>query len=108
MVNDLNIDSYVYILKKCCLSLFLRSRFDGALTALSLWHGVLNVFPKEQFLIVNGESFVKDPLESLVRVETFLGLDHWFSREMLFQDPERPGFFCLKAKRSGKRNGNIV
>ena len=42
MINDLNIGSYVYISKSCYFLPFFLSRFGGALTALSLWHGVLN------------------------------------------------------------------
>ena len=56
----------------------------------------LEVFPQRQILVVDGENFVKDPFESLVQVEAFLGIQHWLSREhfVLNQDT---GFYCLKA-----------
>jgi len=60
----------------------------------------LNVFSMEQILVVDGERMVKNPFDSLLKVETFLGLEHWFSPDMFVRNPDT-GFFCLKASETG-------
>ena len=57
----------------------------------------LNIFPREQILTIDGESFVKNPLNALVQIETFLGIKHWFSHTMFVRNPNKPAFFCFKA-----------
>lgn len=45
--------------------------------AISLYHlhvhRWLEVFPREQLLVVNGDQLIEDPLSQLKRIETFLG-----------------------------------
>ena len=55
-----------------------------------------DVFPPRQILVVDGENLVKDPFASLVQVETFLGVDHWLTRDHFVRNPES-GFYCLKS-----------
>lgn len=36
-------------------------------------HRWLEVFPREQLLVVNGDQLIEDPVSQLHRIETFLG-----------------------------------
>lgn len=48
--------------------------------AISLYHAYLHrwleVFPREQILVVNGDLLIEDPVPQLRRIEKFLGLEH--------------------------------
>ena len=55
----------------------------------------IKYFPLRQILIVESETFKKDPLSELVKVEKHLGLRPFFNKEILFFDKQK-GFFCLK------------
>lgn len=48
--------------------------------AISLYHAYLHrwleVFPREQILVVNGDQLIEDPVPQLRRIEKFLGLEH--------------------------------
>ena len=54
----------------------------------------LEVFPSEQFLVLDGEEFVYNPLPTLQRVEEFLSLQKYFSHDTFYFDLEK-SFFCL-------------
>lgn len=52
----------------------------GRPIAISLYHAYLHrwleVFPREQILVVNGDLLIEDPVPQLRRIEKFLGLEH--------------------------------
>ena len=55
----------------------------------------LEVFPREQVHIVNGERLIKHPLSELRKIETFLGLEHKITEENFYFNETR-GFYCLR------------
>ena len=52
------------------------------------------VFPKKQMLIVDGDRLLIDPLPELRRLETFLGIPHRITEQMIYFDEEK-GFLCM-------------
>ncbi|XP_072032731.1 heparan sulfate glucosamine 3-O-sulfotransferase 1-like [Amphiura filiformis] len=54
----------------------------------------LAVFPREQFLVIDGEEFVYNPLPSLQKVESFLNISNFFTHDTFYFD-FRKKFFCL-------------
>jgi len=54
----------------------------------------LNVFPRDQILVLDGETFVQDPFPALVEVESFLGLEHKLQPDQ-FVFNEAKGFYCV-------------
>ena len=61
----------------------------------------LSVFPREQFLIIDGENFIKHPLEELQAVENFLGLEHKILSDNIYFNKTR-GFYCIQNMTSQK------
>ena len=57
---------------------------------ITLW---LNKFPRNQLLVLDGDMLIKDPYVELHKVEQYLGIPSYFTREM-FQYDEEKGFFC--------------
>ena len=55
----------------------------------------LKWFKKEQILIVNGEELITHPVTELSKVEAFLNLSHYFTKEMFIFNKEK-GFYCWK------------
>ena len=47
-----------------------------------------------QLLVVDGEKLVSDPLSEIVRVENFLGLRNYITKQNLVFD-EKKGFYCM-------------
>ena len=66
----------------------------------------IDVFPSEQILVVDGEAFVEDPLDTLVDVEAFLGLEHKLTRDRFVLN-EESGFFCLR-RETLNETGNTI
>ncbi len=68
---------------------------------VSVYHDHLErwfkLFPRDQFLILDGESFEKNPVPTLTKVETFLKLPKYFSRDLLKYE-EKKGYYCLTKK----------
>ena len=66
------------------------------------------VFPKEQMLVVDGDRLLIDPLPELRRLETFLGIPHRITEEIIYFDDQK-GFLCMirkgKKKCLGKTKG---
>ena len=61
----------------------------------------LKYFPRKQFLVLDGESFLKEPVSTLKEVEQFLHLPAYFSKKLFKFDKDK-GYFCLtKAPRKG-------
>ncbi|XP_072030151.1 heparan sulfate glucosamine 3-O-sulfotransferase 1-like [Amphiura filiformis] len=54
----------------------------------------LAVFPREQFLVIDGEEFVYNPLPSLQKVESFLNISNFFTHDTFYFDFGKK-FFCL-------------
>jgi hypothetical protein len=57
----------------------------------------LKYFPKEQFLIVNGENFIKNPYEEVKKAEKFLNLKPYIQKDHFIYDKKK-GFFCMNKK----------
>jgi hypothetical protein len=57
----------------------------------------LKYFPKEQFLIVNGENFIKNPYEEVKKAEKFLNLKPYIQKDHFIYDKNK-GFFCMNKK----------
>ena len=55
----------------------------------------LALFSREQLHIVDGDALVRNPFPELVKIETFLGLEHKIRPEQIFFD-ENKNFFCIK------------
>ncbi|XP_054771782.2 heparan sulfate glucosamine 3-O-sulfotransferase 5-like [Lytechinus pictus] len=53
----------------------------------------MKLFPRDQFLIIDGDEFAKNPLPGLKQVESFLGIPHYFNEKLIYFD-EQKGFFC--------------
>ncbi|XP_030837631.1 heparan sulfate glucosamine 3-O-sulfotransferase 5-like [Strongylocentrotus purpuratus] len=59
----------------------------------------IELFPRHQFLVIDGDEFVKNPLPVLQQVESFLGIPNYFNEKIIYFDEEK-GFFC-KSKQRG-------
>ncbi|KAH8372265.1 hypothetical protein KR093_010855 [Drosophila rubida] len=58
-------------------------------------HRWLEVFPREQLLVVNGDRLIEDPVSQLKRIEAFLGIEHRVRSEHFYFN-ETKGFYCLR------------
>ncbi|XP_014102825.3 uncharacterized protein Hs3st-A [Bactrocera oleae] len=58
-------------------------------------HRWLEVFPREQLLVVNGDRLIEDPVSQLKRIETFLGIEHRVTNSHFYFN-ETKGFYCLR------------
>lgn len=54
----------------------------------------LRFFPLEQFLFINSENFVFDPVSELKRVETFLGIEHRITTDLFYFNSTKK-FYCI-------------
>lgn len=72
--------------------------------AISTYHTFvlqwLEVFPREQILIVNGDRLIEDPISEVQKIESFLRLESKIKKENFYFNQTK-GFYCLKA------NGNV-
>lgn len=59
----------------------------------------LEVFPRHQILIVNGDRLIEDPISEIRKIETFLGLEPKIT-ENNFHFNQTKGFYCLKGNGS--------
>ena len=57
----------------------------------------LALFPREQLHIVDGDALVRNPFPELVKIETFLGLEHKIRSEHIIFN-EHKHFFCIKPR----------
>ncbi|XP_076674399.1 heparan sulfate 3-O sulfotransferase-A isoform X2 [Andrena cerasifolii] len=73
--------------------------------AISLYHTYmhrwLEVFSREQILIVNGDQLIEDPVPQLRRIESFLGLEPRIGRHNFYFNHTK-GFYCLRNETSEK------
>ncbi|KAM7343707.1 heparan sulfate 3-O sulfotransferase-A isoform 1-T14 [Cochliomyia hominivorax] len=58
-------------------------------------HRWLEVFPREQILIVNGDRLIDDPVSQLKKIESFLGIEHRITSNHFYFN-ETKGFYCLR------------
>ncbi|XP_063699643.1 heparan sulfate glucosamine 3-O-sulfotransferase 1 isoform X2 [Culicoides brevitarsis] len=64
-------------------------------------HRWLEVFPREQILIVNGDHLIEDPISQIRRIESFLEIEpHIKSSNFYFN--ETKGFYCLRNETGDK------
>ena len=54
----------------------------------------LKYFPIEQFLFLNGESFIRNPYEEVKKAEKFLNLRPFITKEHFFFNKQK-GFYCV-------------
>ena len=50
-------------------------------------------FPKQQIHIIDGDKFAEDPYVELKKVETFLKIDNFYTKDMFIFDKDK-GFYC--------------
>ncbi|KAG8270876.1 heparan sulfate glucosamine 3-O-sulfotransferase 5 [Homalodisca vitripennis] len=89
----------------------LALRADGSVNeaykplAVSLYHTFthrwLEVFPRHQLLVVNGDHLIEDPVSQLQRIERFLGLEPRITRHNFYFNHTK-GFFCLRNETADK------
>ncbi|KAK3924329.1 Heparan sulfate glucosamine 3-O-sulfotransferase 5 [Frankliniella fusca] len=61
----------------------------------SFLHRWLDVFSRDQLLVVNGDLLIEDPVPELRRIEQFLGLEPRIGRHNFYFNHTK-GFFCLR------------
>jgi hypothetical protein len=54
----------------------------------------LKYFPKKQFLFLNGENFIKNPYDEVIKIENFLNLKKFIEKKH-FVFGKNKGYFCL-------------
>ncbi|KAK2588024.1 hypothetical protein KPH14_004098 [Odynerus spinipes] len=73
--------------------------------AISLYHTFmhrwLEVFSREQILVVNGDQLIEDPVPQLRKIESFLGLEPRIGRHNFYFNHTK-GFYCLRNETSEK------
>ena len=57
----------------------------------------IKTFSRQQVLIIDGDEFREDQLSPLKNTESFLGIEHFITRDK-FAFNEEKGFYCLKTK----------
>ena len=63
----------------------------------------LKWFKKEQILVMNGEELITHPATEISKVEAFLNVRHYFTKEMFILNQEK-GFYCWKNSNGRKKN----
>lgn len=67
--------------------------------AISMYHTFmhrwLEIFKRDQILIVNGDMLIEDPVPQLQKIETFLGIEPRIGKHNFYFN-ETKGFFCLR------------
>lgn len=64
-------------------------------------HRWLEVFSRQQLLIVNGDRLIEDPVSELQRIEQFLELEPKISRSNFYFNQTK-GFYCLRNETTDK------
>lgn len=59
----------------------------------------LEVFSRNQILIVNGDRLIEDPVSEVQKIESFLGLESKITRDNFYFNQTK-GFYCLKTNGS--------
>lgn len=74
----------------------------------------VDVFPREQLLVVNGNQLIHDPVSVISEIEKFLGLEPFIKPENFYFN-ETKGFYCLRhdlterclSETKGRKHPNI-
>lgn len=73
--------------------------------AISVYHNYLHrwleVFSREQLLVVNGDLLIEDPVSQIQKIERFLGLDPRIGTHNFYFN-ETKGFYCLRNETSDR------
>lgn len=64
-------------------------------------HRWLEVFPREQILVVNGDLLIEDPVSQIQKIESFLGLEPRIGTHNFYFN-ETKGFYCLRNETSDR------
>lgn len=64
-------------------------------------HRWLEVFSREQLLVVNGDQLIEDPVSQLRRIEDFLGIEPRIGSNNFYFN-ETKGFYCLRNETGDK------
>ncbi|RZC42992.1 Sulfotransfer 1 domain containing protein [Asbolus verrucosus] len=89
------------------LSLFPNGSINEAYRplAISVYHNYLHrwleVFPREQILVVNGDLLIEDPVPQIQKIERFLGLEPRIGTHNFYFN-ETKGFYCLRNETSDR------
>jgi [heparan sulfate]-glucosamine 3-sulfotransferase 5 len=89
------------------LSLFPNGSINEAYRplAISVYHNYLHrwleVFPREQILVVNGDLLIEDPVSQIQKIERFLGLEPRIGTHNFYFN-ETKGFYCLRNETSDR------
>lgn len=59
----------------------------------------LEIFPRDQILIVNGDRLIEDPVSEVIRIEKFLGLEPKITPDNFYFNQTK-GFYCMKTNGS--------
>lgn len=65
------------------------------------FHKWLEVFPRDQIHVVNGDRLIQDPVFELRKIERFLGLETRISRDNFYFNKTK-GFYCLRNETTEK------
>ncbi|KAJ3643622.1 hypothetical protein Zmor_026323 [Zophobas morio] len=89
------------------LSLFPNGSINEAYRplAISIYHNYLHrwleVFSREQILVVNGDLLIEDPVPQIQKIERFLGLEPRIGTHNFYFN-ETKGFYCLRNETSDR------
>jgi len=64
----------------------------------------LHHFRLDQFHLVDGDKLVRNPVDELLKVERFLGLEHALGAEKFYLNATR-GFYCMRPAQPGGQLG---
>lgn len=62
----------------------------------------LEVFPRHQIHVVDGDRLIVDPVDEIQKIENFLGLDHRVNYNILYFNSTR-GFYCMRLNATYER-----
>ncbi|XKL67676.1 hypothetical protein PGB90_003167 [Kerria lacca] len=67
--------------------------------AISIYHTYvlqwLEIFPRNQILIVNGDRLIEDPVWEIQKIESFLGLEPKITKDNFYFNQTKR-FYCMK------------
>lgn len=62
----------------------------------------MDIFPRHQIHVVDGDHLITDPVSEIEQIETFLGLEHRINYNMLYFNSTR-GFYCMRMNATHER-----
>lgn len=92
--DDEHINEKVQIIRVSCYDLHVMHWLDH--------------FPIEQIHLIDGDVLITDPVTEIVKVEKFLGISHFFQKDMFYYNSSK-GFYCWhKATHNGDTHPNCL